>query len=250
MSNRQPAQDGTVAPLASELSRHRPVTRCYAKNALHYGKFHCCRVNRLAVSVDNSVPKMITKIQAAEHQLDTAIRLFFENIDHLSSYTLAAASREITDDLCEKKSHELFHQELERLGNALEVRLSFREEMKIYIKDQYYKAAMAAFRKVQNFLKHADKDPDGEIDDLRARELAFVIWTAGRNYVLLERRVTPALSIFLHWFGAAEPKILKKPKNAAQENFLGSLEKLRGNIPDLYSAESLKVMHVLLLQNG
>ena len=41
---------------------------------------------------------MITKIQAAEHQLDTAIRLFFENIDHLSAYTLAAASREITDE--------------------------------------------------------------------------------------------------------------------------------------------------------
>jgi hypothetical protein len=55
---------------------------------------------------------MITKGQAAEHQLDTAIRLFFENIDHLSSYTLAAASREITDDLCEKKAHALFQQGL------------------------------------------------------------------------------------------------------------------------------------------
>ena len=52
---------------------------------------------------------MITKIQAAEHQLDTAIRLFFENIDHLSSYTLAAASREITDDLCEKKQVNYFN---------------------------------------------------------------------------------------------------------------------------------------------
>jgi hypothetical protein len=48
--------------------------------------------------------EMITKIDAAERQLDTAIKLFFENIAHLSSYTLAAASREITDDLCDKKS--------------------------------------------------------------------------------------------------------------------------------------------------
>src|SRR2546423_1411825 len=118
---------------------------------------------------------MITKIQAAEHQLDTAIRLFFENIDHLSSYTLAAASREITDDLCEKNAHQLFQQEFARRGDALEVRLSFREEMKIHIKEEYYKDAMTLFRKWQNFLKHADKDPDGEMDDLRARELAFVI---------------------------------------------------------------------------
>jgi hypothetical protein len=51
-----------------------------------------------------SLMEMITKIEAAERQLDTVIKLFFENIDHLSSYTLAAASREITDDLCDKKS--------------------------------------------------------------------------------------------------------------------------------------------------
>lgn len=61
---------------------------------------------------------MITKIQAAEQQLDTAIRLFFENIDHLSSYTLAAASREITDDLCEKRKADIFQEELSRLGDV------------------------------------------------------------------------------------------------------------------------------------
>jgi hypothetical protein len=97
------------------------------------------------------VTGMINKIQAAERQLDTAIRLFFENIDHLSSYTLAASSREITDDLCEKKTHELFQQEFARLGDALGVRLSFREEMKIHIKEEYYKDAMMLFRKRQNF---------------------------------------------------------------------------------------------------
>ena len=46
---------------------------------------------------------MITKLDAAERQLNSSIRLFFENRDHLSSYALTAASREITDDLIEKK---------------------------------------------------------------------------------------------------------------------------------------------------
>jgi hypothetical protein len=55
---------------------------------------------------------MITKIDAAEAQLNTAIRLFFENRDHLSSYTLAIASREITDDLLAKQSDEIFRREL------------------------------------------------------------------------------------------------------------------------------------------
>ena len=125
---------------------------------------------------------MITKIQAAEHQLDTAIRLFFENIDLLSSYTLAAASREITDDLCEKKTHELFQQEFARLGDALKVHLSFREKVKIYIKEEYYKDAMRLFRKRQHFLKHADKDPDGEIYYLNCHELALVIFLQVRIF--------------------------------------------------------------------
>jgi hypothetical protein len=115
------------------------------------------------------------------------------------------------------------------LGDGLEVRPSFREEMKIYIEDEHYKYAMIRLRKRQNFLKHADKDPDGEIDDLPARDLAFEILWAGRNFVLLEQRITPALSIFLHWFGAAEPKISKQSNNPAQDKYLTLVEELRGN---------------------
>lgn len=102
---------------------------------------------------------VITKIQVAEQQLDTSIRLFFENIDYLSSYALAAASREITDDLCEKKKHELFQEETARLGDPLKVHLSFREEMGIVIKPEFLNDAVKLFRKRQNFLKHAEKDP-------------------------------------------------------------------------------------------
>jgi hypothetical protein len=132
------------------------------------------------------------------------------------------------------------------LGDALEVRLSLREEMKIYIKEEHYKEAIALFRARQNFLKHAEKDPDGEIDDLRARDLAFKILFAGKNFVLLEQRLTPALSIFLHWFGAAEPKMLKKPTNPAEDKYLTEFQKLRENIQDLYGAEAFTIMHTLL----
>jgi len=191
---------------------------------------------------------MITKIQAAERQLDTAIRLFFENIDLLSSYTLAAASREITDDLCEKKTQELFQQEFARLGDALKVRLSFREEMKISIKEQYYKDAMNLFRKRQNFLKHADKDPDGEIDDLNDHELALVILFAGKNFSLLEKRLTPAMLIFLHWFGAAEPRMLKQPTGTHPE-FFKLIHGLRRTSHDLYSKEVFRGMHEALQQH-
>jgi hypothetical protein len=108
---------------------------------------------------------------------------------------------------------------------------------------------MTLFRKWQNFLKHADKDLDGEMDDLRARELAFVILFAGKNFVLLEQRLTPALSVFLHWFGAAEPKFLKKPNKPAEDNYLKKAEELRRNLRDLYSAKAFEFMRKLLQEH-
>src|SRR6266851_10155922 len=105
---------------------------------------------------------MITKVDAAEKQLDTAMRLFFENRDHLSSYTLAIASREITDDLLAKQSDEIFQRELARLGDPTKVRLSHREQFRDLIKPEYHKEAQKLFNRRQNFLKHADRDPDSE----------------------------------------------------------------------------------------
>ena len=130
---------------------------------------------------------MVTKIEAAEKQLDTAIKLFFENVDHLSCFTLAAASREITDDLCEKRMSEIYRSELEKFGDPQKVRLSFRDEMKIFIKPEHLKEAMRLFKKTQNFLKHADKDHDQELDNFSSKELSFVIFFAIKNFVLLEK---------------------------------------------------------------
>src|SRR5256885_10749748 len=109
---------------------------------------------------------MITKIDAAERQLNTAIRLFFANADHLSSYTLAIASRGITDDLLAKKSDEIYRAELARLGDPTKVRLPYREYLRDNIKPEHYKDSVKLFNRRQNFLKHANLDPDAEMEDL------------------------------------------------------------------------------------
>jgi hypothetical protein len=124
---------------------------------------------------------MITKIEAAERQLDTAIKLFFENVGHLSCYTLAAVSREITDDLCEKQKSELYRAELERLGDPQRVRLSFRDEMEILIKPEHRKEAMRLLKKAQNFLKHADRDHDKELEDISAEEVSLLIFSGHKK---------------------------------------------------------------------
>jgi hypothetical protein len=171
---------------------------------------------------------MITKLDAAERQLNTAIRLFFENRDRLSSYTLAVASREVTDDLIENKSDEVFQAELTRLGDPERVRLSFREQYKDLIKPKHYKDALVLSRKLQNFLKHAGKDPDATIEEPTQKELALNIMFAAWNFSLLAGRLNREIGIFIGWLGAAEPQFVRETPNP----FLSVIANIRNKMPD------------------
>ena len=183
---------------------------------------------------------MITKINAAERQLNTAIRLFFENVDHASSYTLAIASREISDDILTKQSAEIFRKELARLGDPMKVRMPYRERLRDNIKPEYYKDAMRLFNKRQNFLKHADQDPDGEMEDLTARELAFVIFFATSNFHLLTDRLTREMVAFLSWFGVAEQKRVNLSTDELSEAILQFKQTCLG---DPYGGMAFEFVH-------
>jgi len=187
---------------------------------------------------------MITKTDAAERQLNTAIRLFFENRDHLSSYTLAIASREITDDLIRSRYSELYQRELARVGDPLNVRLSYREHYRDFIKPEFYRDALKLARKRQNFLKHADCDPDGEMEDLTAKELALTILFAASNFHLLAQRLTPEMATFLAWFGVAEPQFVKSSADNAMSKMI---VQMRSNISgDPYDSNTLENIYSAL----
>ena len=190
---------------------------------------------------------MITKLQAAELQLNSAIMLFFENHDLLSSHTLAAASREITDDLCEKQVSQIFNAEAARLGDPLKVRLSFREEIKILIKPEHLKEAMALFRRRQNFLKHADRDPNAEMEEIQSKDLALEIFFAIKNFALLAQRVTREMTTFLYWIGVAHPELVKDPSG----DFSKKISECREMWREPYSKETLNGIHdALKLHRG
>src|SRR3954470_13794428 len=162
---------------------------------------------------------MITKTDSAERQLNTAIRLFFENRDHLSSYALAVASREVTDDVIQSRYSELYQRELARSGDPQRVRLSYRDEMKLHIEPEFYKEFLTLDRKWQNFLKHADRDPDAELKPIATRPLAMVIIWAVKNYALLTQHWTAEMATFFAWFAIAEPQLIKpEPKHLMFDN--------------------------------
>jgi|SRR5271165_131458 len=187
---------------------------------------------------------MITKTGAAERQLNTAIRLFFENRDHLSSYALAVASREITDAVIQSRYSELYQREFARVGDPLKVRLSHRKELEILIKPEFYKKWLKLEHKWQNFLKHADKDPDAEIEPFTTKLLALVIILAIKNYSLLTQHLTIEMKIFFSWFVVAEPQLIK---SAPEDVMTKAIAELRSSISgDPYDRNTLETIYTAM----
>ena len=88
----------------------------------------------------------IGKLEAAHRQLSTAIELWFNNGDIVSIHTLACAAHQIIHDLNSKQGgRDLIYDS-------------------IIIKDEYRNEACRLLREHMNFFKHADDDPDSEID--------------------------------------------------------------------------------------
>lgn len=87
----------------------------------------------------------ISKLEAARSQLETAIALFFENGDPVAVHTLACAAYDVIDNV----NHS-------------------RGGKDMFVKRRYTQLPgrpnRAALNSVQNFFKHADKDPEAELE--------------------------------------------------------------------------------------
>src|SRR5438477_12987270 len=83
----------------------------------------------------------ITKVEAGGRQLDSAIRMFFGNEDILAVHTVSRAAFRILYDITKEG------------------------EAKLALDAHIKKVGADRFNEETNFLKHADRDPDGEIDD-------------------------------------------------------------------------------------
>jgi hypothetical protein len=192
---------------------------------------------------------MITKTDAAERQLNTAIRLFFENRDHLSSYALAVASREVTDGVIKSRKSELYQRELARVGDPQKVRLSYWEEINILIdKDKFDKSFKKKLgmnfkrfhNRWQDFLKHADEDPDAEIEPIKSKHLALVILTALNNYFLLTQHLTFEMKTFFVWIAVAESQLLKSAPGDVMAKAIAELHSgISGNPYDHDTLENI-----------
>ena len=109
----------------------------------------------------------ITKQEAARSQLETAIKLYFENRDLISAYTLCSAANGILEGIYENEREIIIAKQLDRHSEPTEIQYSWNEEWEMRFKPEYLIESFRLLNATQNFLKHADKDHDSihEYDD-------------------------------------------------------------------------------------
>jgi hypothetical protein len=123
----------------------------------------------------------VDKMHAAHRQLNVAIRLHFQDDDPVAVLTLAGAAARIFSDLAE-------HRHGERSWDA-----QAQQATGLAAKEYF-----GIIRQGQNFLKHADDDPEGSFR-WKIEDTEGLIMGACMNAGLLDD-LSPAAYVFKRWY--------------------------------------------------
>lgn len=136
----------------------------------------------------------ITKLEAARRQLVTAIRLFFEDGDSVSVYSLAHAAWEVVDAICA-------HRGLDRF-RALTADANSASEMEI--------KRVASFGR--NCFKHAKEDPEAVLKDFSDDLNDHVLISATFDYGTVAGTKPVEVQVFQVWYFAAHVEKAVSPE--------------------------------------
>ena len=133
----------------------------------------------------------LTKLDVARSQLAVAIRLFFDDQDPVSVYTLAANAWEIVDKLCKIR-------DVDSLSKQTRENLRHSQSLRRDLINQPYR----------NFFKHADKDPEGTIEGFSDDKNDHLLILGTEDLLRLEQSKLFECQIFQIWYLAVyEEKI-------------------------------------------
>jgi hypothetical protein len=152
------------------------------------------------------MPKL-SKIEAAQRQLDSAIRLYFDNEDLLPVHALSRAAFRVLYDLQPAGDNhtQLIMQTIQYLG-------------------------WGNFNELTNFLKHADRDPDAEVDEPSEPAIQIGIGFAAMLYRHTAKRLTPEMQAFHVWMKVMNPQHfpdVREPDWEFEEDYLAANEILK-----------------------
>ena len=159
----------------------------------------------------------ITKIQAAQRQIDAGIWMLFRNDDPVAIHTVAMAGLRILRDLARQKDLEHTIDFMVRPGKETEF--------------------WRGVNSFSNFFKHADKDPDDISDGFLEEANDSVLLIAATYYDLLGCQQTEEMLALAVWYVTLNPDVLSQDVNSE----MLALVLASGEIRALPREEQLKI---------
>lgn len=129
--------------------------------------------------------QIVNKWQAAIRQLDTAVKLFFDDGDEVSIHTLACAAHDI-----------LRHYGGKQGAGSME------EELKKVVKPQYKKFVIDILREPQNFFKHPGPPLKTKIKFTPSFTDMILFDSIGIYYKIVKKSVPKNYQAYRLWFYA------------------------------------------------
>lgn len=158
----------------------------------------------------------LTKTDVARRQLVTAIRLFFQNDDPVSIYSLAANAWEVIDVLCNRAR-------VASLSNETRGHVPSGKDLKNdYVNSPY-----------RNFFKHADRDPDALLTGFDASNVDSILMLAVEDYLRLHKRSPVEFQAFQLWYLATH---INKVADGALASIVLAIDRLLPNIRNVSRA--------------
>jgi hypothetical protein len=170
------------------------------------------------------MPK-ISKIEAARRQLDSAIRLYFDNEDLLAVHALSRAAFRVLYDLqpANDNHKELVTKTIQYLG-------------------------WGNFNELTNFLKHADRDPDAEVDEPSEPAIQIGIGFAAMLYQHTTKTLTLEMKAFHVWMKVMNPEHfpdVREPDWEFEEDYLAANEVLKSQSREVRVASGKALLQAL-----
>lgn len=140
-------------------------------------------------------------MDAAVRQLETAVGLYAAEGDPVAIHTLTGAARQILEDVARRRKVP---------------GLTLPGQAEGLIRPERVAAFRAMLREAQNFLKHADRDPDRVLDfPVDASEP--LLFDACLTFRRLTGEVRPWLQAFVIWVWLGNPELLVAPPDSMEK---------------------------------
>lgn len=153
----------------------------------------------------------VSKLDAARRQLETAIRLYFNDSDPVSIHTLTAAAYNVLRDINRE---------------AGGTKLIIKEELIERVVPEYQKEVRRKLNEAENFFKHADKDPKGVLE-FSPVLTELMIWESCSAYFQLSGEQLVLAKVFNGWHAVNNPHLFRLSEDQ-QRQFRKSKQEIEG----------------------